>query len=129
MNLATQSLVYLLEKDADITNTIRSLCNEKSLQLRCFDSCNELLEAVQNIMPSCIISANDQPSGQALNLMDKLIMNEQDIPVIILGDHNDVSSAVAAIKAGALDYIEKPVIYGRLAENLSQVIKGAMQHP
>ena len=125
MNLATQFLVYLLEKDTEITKTIHDLCTEKSLQLHCFNSDNELLDAVRNAQPSCIITANDQPLGQALNLMDELASHEQEIPVIILGDHNDVAGAVAAIKAGALDYIEKPTIYGRLAENLNQVIKSS----
>ena len=125
MNLATQFLVYLLEKDTEITKIIHKLCNEKSLQLHCFDSDNELLDAVKAEQPSCIISANDQPKGQALSLMDELASHELEIPVIILGGHNDVASAVAAIKAGALDYIEKPTIYGRLAENLNQVMKGS----
>ena len=125
MNLATDFLVYLLEKDTEITKTIHDLCNEKSLQLHCFVSGSELLDAIRNKQPSCIISANDQPNGQALNLMDELASHEQKIPVIILGGHNDVASAVAAIKAGAVDYIEKPTIYGRLAENLNKVIKGS----
>ena len=125
MNLATEFLVYLLEKDTEITKTIHDLCNEKSLQLHCFDSGNELLNAIRDEQPSCIITANDQPNGQALSLMDKLASHEQQIPVIILGGHNDIAGAVAAIKAGAIDYIEKPTIYGRLAENLNKVIKGS----
>ena len=124
MTLASQSFVYLLEQDTEITQTIRTLCEEKSLQLLCFESSQALLAAIQQATPSCIISANDSPYGQALNLMGELAANDQTIPVIILGEHNDVYGAVAAIKAGALDYIEKPVVYGRLAENLNQVING-----
>lgn len=129
MNLATQFLVYLIEKDTDITKVIRDLCDEKSLQLRCFNSSDELLDAVQNHKPSCIITANDRPNGQALNLMDKLANQKQEVSVIILGVHNDVTSAVAAIKAGALDYIEKPTVYGRLAENLNQIMKRSVSQP
>ena len=124
MTLASQPFVYLLEQDTDMTKIIRSLCEKKSLQLLCFESGPALMAALKDQSPSCIISANDCPQGQALSLMKELNHNSQNIPVIILGDHNDVYSAVAAIKAGALDYIEKPVIYGRLAENLNQVING-----
>ena len=124
MNLATQFIVYLLEQDTDIMKTIMTLCNEKSLQLNCFSSYNELLTATLAAPPSCIIADNN--NGQALSLMSELANKNQPTPVIILGDHNDVSSAVAAIKAGAVDYIEKPTIYGRLAENLSQVAKYSM---
>ncbi|MGB1271705.1 MAG: response regulator [Endozoicomonas sp.] len=127
MNLAHNTIVYLLEQDTGITETIRSLCDEKSMQLKCFQTLLELLQAVRDGQPSCIIAANDQPSGQALSLMQGLSNQEQKVPVIILGHHNDVSSAVAAIKAGALDYIEKPIIYGRLAEQLNQVVKHSLR--
>ncbi|UYM15216.1 response regulator [Endozoicomonas euniceicola] len=122
MNLAKQAIVYLLEKDTSITDTIRSLCDEKSMMLECFDSGPELLRAVDGQVPACIVAADNVPVGQALTLAEALDTCHHDIPVIILGEHSDVSSAVAAIKAGAIDYIEKPVIYGRLAEHFNQAL-------
>lgn len=122
MSLAKQATVYLLERDTGITNTIRSLCDEKSMLLECFESGQELLHAVEGSTPACIVAANNEPVGQALTLMEALDTHHHNIPVIILGDHSDVSSAVAAIKAGAIDYIEKPVIYGRLAEHFNQAL-------
>ena len=122
MSLAKQATVYLLERDAGITDTVRSLCDEKSMLLECFESGQELLHAVEASSPVCIVAANDEPVGQALTLMEALDTHHHNIPVIILGDHSDVSSAVAAIKAGAIDYIEKPVIYGRLSEHFSQAV-------
>lgn len=125
MNLAIYRSVYLLEQDSGTTEAIRRLCQEKSLGLVCFRSALEVIEAVKADQPSCIIAANDQPQGQALALMEGLAIENKQVPVIILGHHNDVTSAVAAIKAGALDYIEKPTIYGRLAEQLNVVVKNA----
>ncbi|WP_330926885.1 response regulator [Candidatus Sororendozoicomonas aggregata] len=123
MNLALPTTVYLLEQDTDITETIRSLCEEKSLMLECFQTSSALINAVHKKAPACVIVANDKPCGQALGLLSTLNNEESTIPVIILGDHSDVASAVAGIKAGAIDYIEKPVIYGRLAEHFNQFIK------
>lgn len=125
MNLVTPAAVYLLEQDADTTDTIRCLCDEKSLSLRCFQSESELMNAMESVQPLCIIAADDQPTGQALELLTLLKRRgkQKQVPVIILGHHSDVAGAVAAIKAGAIDYIEKPVIYGRLAEHFSQVLK------
>ena len=45
MNLATPLGVYLLEQDTDITEIIKNLCDEKALQLHCFNSGDELLAA------------------------------------------------------------------------------------
>ncbi len=123
MNLVIHRLVYLLEQDSGTTESIRRLCQEKSLGLVCFRSMFDLMEAIKTDQPSCIIAANDHPQGQALSLMEDLASENKQVPVIILGHHNDVTSAVAAIKAGALDYIEKPTIYGRLAEQLNAVVK------
>ena len=125
MNLAIHRSVYLLEQDSGTTEAIRRLCQEKSLALVCFHSILELVEAVRADQPSCIIAANDQPQGQALALMAGLANENNQAPVIIPGLHNDFTSAVAAIKAGALDFIEKPTIYGRLAERLNTVVKNA----
>ncbi len=119
--------IYLLEQDRATTEIICKLCQEKSLALSCFSSEFELLSALKYSQPSCIIVANDKPRGQALSLMQDLTCANHQVPVIILGHHNDVSGAVAAIKAGALDYIEKPTIYGRLAEQLNQVVKQSFQ--
>ncbi len=123
MNLAKSATVYLLEQDTAITDTIRSLCEEKSLSLHCFQSDNDLLKAIESAQPSCIVAANDRPTGQALDLLGLLGSRQENVPVIILGHHSDVASAVAAIKAGAIDYIEKPTIYGRLSEHFNQVVR------
>ena len=126
MSLAKKATVYLLEHDTGITDTIRGLCNEKAMQLKCFSSKHELLGAVEGQAPMCIVAANDQPDGQAIRLLEDLDGQYLQVPVIILGGHSDVSAAVAAIKAGAVDYIEKPIVYGRLAEHFSQISKGAV---
>lgn len=124
MSLATKATVYLLEQDTNVTDTIRGLCDEKSMLLECFSNSSELLMAIQSRKPDCIIAENDKESEEAIKLLEALNEDEYDIPFIVLGHHNDVHTAVAAIKAGAVDYIEKPVIYGRLAEHFNQVIGG-----
>lgn len=121
MTRTSTPAIFLLEQDASVADSIRTLCHKKLLSLASFDSCDSLLKALETDTPSCIIVANDQPTGQALTLMSHLNEQEHDVPVIILGSHNDIHSAVASIKAGALDYIDKPVIYGRLVERLTQL--------
>ena len=121
MNLATNAIVYLLEQDIHVTETIRGLCDEKSLTLESFSDHSQLLEAVNSQHPDCVIAASEQECTKALDMLEHFQNKEIATPVIILGNHNDVHTAVAVIKAGAVDYIEKPVVYGRLAEHLSQI--------
>ncbi|PJE80785.1 Response regulator protein TodT [invertebrate metagenome] len=119
MNHTYDTAVYLFEQDSGISGTIAQLCEEKSIGLHRYHSEEELVLAIQEQKPFCIILASDVPKTNTLMLLEKL----KKIPVIILGKHSDVSSAVATIKAGAIDYIEKPVVYGRLAEHFNQLLK------
>ncbi|MDP0562502.1 MAG: response regulator [Candidatus Endonucleobacter sp. (ex Gigantidas childressi)] len=129
MNLRTTATIYLLEPDAGTTKTIRSLCAEKALSLHCFQSDDELMKAMEFTQPSCVIVAMDKPMRGALYLLTSLITRGGQVPVIMLGLHSDIASAVKAIRAGAIDYIEKPTIYGRLAEHLNNIIKYSSSTP
>ena len=56
------------------------------------------------------------------DLLAEIQQREPSLPVIVLGEHSNVSSAVESIRAGALDYIEKPVYSGRLVEHFNMLV-------
>ena len=70
MQQAIHILVYLLEQDTETTETIRKLCNEKSIQLQCYLSHDELIDALDNSRPSCIIAATDSSDDRTLDILD-----------------------------------------------------------
>ncbi len=119
--MAINDLVYLLEQDNEIKETIRGLCDEKSLHLKVFHQHNELLSAIKNLTPGCIVVASEEQGDRVLELVRHISENAKGVPVVVLGTHNDLNTAVAVIKLGAVDYIEKPVISGRLAEHFNQI--------
>ena len=120
--MATNEVVYLLEQDCETKKTIRGLCDEKSLHLKEFNQPSDLISAIQDQTPGCIVAASEEQEEQILELVKHVADCAMGIPVVILGHHNDLNTAVAVIKLGAVDYIEKPVIAGRLAEHFNQII-------
>ncbi|MRI33793.1 hypothetical protein EOPP23_12435 [Endozoicomonas sp. OPT23] len=119
--MAINEVVYLLEQDNETKETIRGLCDEQSLHLKVFNQHNELMSAVQDQTPGCIVAASQEQSENVVELVKHISENNTGVPIVVLGNHNDLNTAVAVIKLGAADYIEKPVISGRLAEHFSQL--------
>lgn len=92
--------------------------------MKSFDSMQTLIDALNSEVPAILIASSsaDNVENSSSTLLDiKAINNE--LPIIVLGDPSDLNGAVTAIKAGAIDYIEKPVISGRLKEHFRQLIR------
>lgn len=123
MSPTNKGLVFLLERDDAVVSEISELCAAKSMDFVHYTDQATMMTALSRQTPAVIIAANGESNGQVFNLLDVLQDADYHIPVIILGRHLDLQSAVAAIKSGALDYIEKPVIYGKLAEQLTNIAK------
>ena len=117
MHNAQGPCVFLLENDQTVTNAIMSLCEQDQLTLCCFSSWEDMEEKLEVYTPSYLIMSN------ALCQTPERVshISNAGVPVIILGKQHDLNGAVASIQAGAIDYIEKPVVRGRLAEHISRL--------
>ncbi|WP_281645573.1 hypothetical protein [Parendozoicomonas sp. Alg238-R29] len=119
MNNAQEPCVFLVENDLAITSAIVSLCEKDQLTLCCFSSWEDMENSLTICSPSYLIASNSlcqRPISERVSHITR-----EGIPVIILGSQHDLSGAVASIQAGAIDYIEKPAVKGRLAEYMSHL--------
>ncbi|MTI14261.1 response regulator [Sansalvadorimonas verongulae] len=119
MNNAQGSCVFLLENDQAVTSAIMSLCEKGQLTLRCFSSWEDMENSLDSHKPSYLIMSNALCSSSICEKVSHI--TNVGIPVIVLGKQHDLNGAVASIQAGAIDYIEKPVIHGRLAEYIASI--------
>ncbi len=119
-----KATVFLLKQDAATTGTISEICENQQLGMQSFDSTQTLIEALNGETPSVLIASSsaDSVEKSSSSLLDIKAINKE-LPIIVLGDPSDLNGAVTAIKAGAIDYIEKPVIAGRLKEHFRQLIR------
>ena len=121
---APKATVFLLEQDTATTHTISEICEGQQLGLKSFESTQSLLQALGNEQPFILItSSTADKTDRNLESLQDIRAAQHDLPIVVLGDPSDLNGAVTAIKAGAIDYIEKPVISGRLREHFRQLIR------
>jgi FixJ family two-component response regulator len=78
------------------------------LKVETFATAREFLDAYEAGSPGCLLLDIRMPGMSGLELQAELRRRQLDLPVIVLTGHGDVKVAVHAMKAGAVDFIEKP---------------------
>jgi len=109
-NSVTQSsaVVHLIDDDAGVRQSLAFLLTTAGLAVRVYASAMAFLEALDSLQPGCIISDVRMPGIDGLALQSRLKQLGVNLPMIIMTGHADVPLAVQVMKAGAIDFIEKP---------------------
>ena len=123
MNVQTQPnpCVYVVDDDQRVLNALSRLLSSSGYDVRAFNSPVEFLRDHDPDQPGCAILDIGMSELDGLTLQQKLLSGDVKRPIIFLTARNDANSGVRAIKAGALDYLTKPVQDSGL---LSAVAKG-----
>ena len=102
-----ERLISIVDDDAAIRDSVRMLLESAGYTVQVFASAVSFL-ANGNMEGGCVIADIRMPGMSGLELQEELVRRGIDIPVIIITGHGDIPLAVRAMKAGALDFIEKP---------------------
>ncbi len=121
MNASSSPCVFLLECDLAIAQTIDTLCNKANLMLCHFQSWELMHRQLQTLHPCCLILSASHNEKEVIEHIVHITIAHDHPPVIVLGQSQNFSAAVASIQAGAIDYIEKPVISGRLEQHIANL--------
>lgn len=117
--------VYIVDDDEAVRDSLALLLEAKPYAVKSFASAPEFLAAVPSLPLGCLIVDIRMPEMDGLELQKRLIELALDFPMIVITGHGDVPLAVRAMKAGAVDFIEKPftaeAILGSLETALSRV--------
>lgn len=106
--MATEKTVYVVDDDEAVRRFLRGLIGSIGLGVKTYASAQEFLDDYEAGSPGCLLLDIRMPEMSGLELQAELRRREIDIPVIILTGHGDVKVAVHAMKAGAVDFVEKP---------------------
>lgn len=101
-------VVHVVDDDAAMRDSITFLLSTDGIAARAYDSAGALLADAQALAPGCIVTDVRMPEMNGLELVAELKRLGVGLPVIVLTGHADVAMAVAAMKAGVLDFLEKP---------------------
>jgi len=102
------SEIWIAEDDRSLRWVMEKAIGRENIEVRSFESGEELLEALEQSQPEIIISDIRMPGMDGLELLQRIHADHADIPIIITTAHSDLDSAVAAYQSGAFEYLPKP---------------------
>ncbi|MCM2311763.1 MAG: response regulator [Steroidobacteraceae bacterium] len=100
----------MIDPDPVARSGLRTLLHGLGVDVTVFDSAESYLLAANGRPLSCLIVDLLLPGMSGLELLRRLRNAGNDVPVILLADESDVPTAVAAMREGATDFIEKPYV-------------------
>jgi two-component system response regulator FixJ len=106
--LPNSQVVHVIDDDVDVRQSLAFLLSTAGLAVRVHESAVAFLAALPNAQDGCIVTDVRMPDMDGLELQRRLRANKIGLPVIVMTGHGDVALAVEAMKAGAVDFIEKP---------------------
>jgi two-component system response regulator FixJ len=101
-------VVHLIDDDEAVRQSLAFLLTSAGFAIRTYASATAFLDALVAVQPGCIVTDVRMPGLSGLDLQRELINRRIGLPVIVMTGHGDVKLAVGAMKAGAVDFIEKP---------------------
>jgi two-component system, LuxR family, response regulator FixJ len=115
-------VVLIVDDDERMRAALRRLCFTEGLSAELFESGVELLESARFDRPGCLILDVKMPGMNGLEVQTQLNARGVDMPTIFLTGASDVPIAVAAMRAGAVDFLEKPFENEHLIARVRQAI-------
>jgi FixJ family two-component response regulator len=105
-----------------VRDSLALLLGLKGFRARIFANAENLLNAYDGSWFGCILADVRMPGMNGLELQTELIKRGSDVPVIVMTGYGDVATARIALKAGAIDFLEKPVDDAVLIDVLQSAI-------
>ena len=106
--MARQDIVWVIDDDRSIRWVLEKALGQADMNVRSFDSANEIDELLERQRPDVVISDIRMPGVSGLELLKIVHAKAPEIPVIIITAHTDLESAVASYRGGAFEYLPKP---------------------
>ena len=106
--MAHDPVVHLIEDDEGVRQGLAFLLTASGFAVRVYESAVAFLEALPSVQPGCVVTDVRMPGIDGLELQRQLNEKRIGLPVIVMTGHGDVPLAVEAMKAGAIDFLEKP---------------------
>jgi FixJ family two-component response regulator len=116
--------VYVVDDDPQVRESLKLLMRSVGFRTEVFGSAEDFLESYRDDggPPRCLVLDVRMPGMSGLGLQEKLVAARIDIPIIMITGYGDVSMAVKAMGAGAVDFIEKPFSRQALLTRVQEAI-------
>lgn len=101
-------IVHIVDDDEAVRQSLAFLLGSAGLTVRVYESATAFLASLSAVRKGCIVTDVRMPDMSGIELLQQLRSKACNLPAIVITGHGDVPLAVEAMKAGAVDFIEKP---------------------
>jgi FixJ family two-component response regulator len=115
-------VIHVVDDDASFRNAISRLLNVSGYEVADYESATSFLCTLEDAKPGCILLDVQMPDLGGLQLQDELAKLSRGWPIIFMTGHGDIPTSVRAIKAGAEDFLSKPVSKQTLLEAIERAL-------
>src|ERR1700733_1434484 len=115
-------IIHVVDDDSSFRTSIFRLLSASGYEVAVYESATGFLNAVANAKPGCILLDVQMPSLSGLQLQEELAKLSRGWPIIFMTGHGDIPTTVRAIKAGAEDFLSKPISKQILLEAIERAL-------
>jgi RNA polymerase sigma factor (sigma-70 family) len=102
-------VVFVVDDNAHVRNGLRALLDSVGIRCETFRSTNDFIHRKHTDEVSCLILDIRLPGTGGLDFQDQLVKSDNEMPIIFITGHGDISMSVKAMKAGAVEFLTKPL--------------------
>lgn len=106
--MAVNPVVHIVDDDEAVRQSLAFMLGSAGLPVRVFESAGAFLGALDSSMCGCLVTDVRMPDMTGIELLGRIRNKVHCLPAIVITGHGDIPLAVEAMKAGAVDFIEKP---------------------
>ena len=120
--VTAEPTVFVVDDDETVRESVRTLVGSVGLPAEAYGTAADFLAGCSGERSGCVVCDVRLPGMSGLELQQELVTRKQVLPVILITGFGDVSTAVRAMRAGAVDFIEKPFSRQLLLDRVHEAI-------
>jgi FixJ family two-component response regulator len=118
-----QAIVFVVDDDESVREALAGLVRSAGWTAEVFASAREFLARSRADVPSCLVLDLQLPDLSGLDLQQQMAESHHEIPIVFISGHGDIPSSVRAIKAGAIEFLTKPLVEQDVLDSIRQAIE------
>ncbi len=116
-------VVFIVDDDVSVRESLELLVRNESWKPETFASAQEFLDHPRTLVPSCLVLDLSLPGLNGLELQKRLAVERTDVPIIFITGYGDIPKTVQAMKAGAVEFLTKPLNNDTLVSAIGKALE------
>jgi FixJ family two-component response regulator len=120
--MTSAPIIHIIDDDASFRTAVARLLSASGYDVQLYESAQQFWQRSREISPGCILLDVQMPGLSGPELQSRLVEAANPLPILFLTGHGDIPTSVRAIKAGAEDFLSKPVAKSTLIEAIERAL-------